>query len=100
MTRDGGFWPRWSRDGRRLFFARGTGIIALDVSTGGSFAVGDQVEIVPQGTLWQIAATRWPSPFDVSADGARFLIQRPIESDAPSAAVVHVLFDWLSGRSR
>lgn len=76
----------------------GTHLIYIGVSTGGSFSVGTARQVLPQGTLARIPATRWPSAFDVSGDGAQFLVQRPIETEKPSSSVAHVPFEWLAGR--
>ena len=100
VTTDGGYWPVWSRDGRRLYFGRGTGVMAIDVAAGDSFAVGTPVEILPQGTLAYLLAARFPTPFDVSSDGTRFVIQRQLPQVAGVEAVAHVLLEWLQRPAR
>jgi hypothetical protein len=94
VTSEGGYWPVWSRDGRRLYFGRGTGIMAIDVAAGDSISVGTPVEILPQGTLAHLLAARFPTAFDVSPDGTQFLIQRQPPQVAGLRAVAHVLLDW------
>lgn len=98
VTSDGGYWPRWSRDGKRLYYSHGTGLSAVEVSTAAGFSIGTPVQIFPQGALSQIAGTRWPTPFDVSADGTRFLIARSLPRTEPSKAAAHVLLNMLPVR--
>ena len=42
VTTEGGQGPIWSRDGRELFFARGTSLIGVEVRTDGGVRVGEE----------------------------------------------------------
>jgi WD40-like Beta Propeller Repeat len=69
ISKDGGDEPRWSTDGRELFYlTRGSirNIMSVDVNTGSTFTAGVP-KILPQSA----------GPFDVDATGQRFLILRP-----------------------
>lgn len=100
VTSDGGYWPRWSRDGTRLYYARGTGVMALEVSTRDTFSIGASVEVLPQGTLSQMPNTRWPTVFDVSGEGKQFLVHRPQSAGELPKSLVHVLLDWARPEGR
>src|SRR5262245_30633442 len=64
--------PRWSRDGRELFYLAGNRVMAVPIkSTGPVIALGDPV---PLFTLPPDA--RW-SDYDISIDGRRFLAVVP-----------------------
>ena len=77
--------PRWSGDGRRLFFARDEQVLEVDVQTAPSFRVG-----VPRRlfTLRPIGSSTTYPGFDVSADGQRFLVIEPDEASATTSLVV------------
>jgi serine/threonine protein kinase len=79
--------PRWSRDGRRLFFARDEQVLEVDVQTTPSFRVG-----VPRRlfTVRPIGSSTAYPGFDVSPDGQRFLLIEPDEA-AMTASLVVVL---------
>jgi Tol biopolymer transport system component len=81
----GGQYPRWRGDGKELFFL-GTDnrVMAAEVDAkGGSFQVGAVTPLFAAFT--QDAAT----PFDVSADGKRFLIVSVPEQSSPLTLLVN-----------
>ena len=80
--------PRWRRDGREIFY------LALDFSairaaqvnaTGATFTAGTDGSLFPA----RIAGGNWP--YDVSADGQRFLInaQHEQSTSTPLSVVVN-----------
>jgi Tol biopolymer transport system component len=77
--------PRWSGDGRRLFFAKDGEVLEVDIRTAPSFRVG-----VPRRlfTLRPIGSSTTYPGFDVSPDGQRFLVIEPDEASAPTSLVV------------
>lgn len=79
--------PRWSGDGRRLFFARGGEVLEIDVQTTPTFRAG-----VPRRlfTLPLIASSGSYPGFDVSPDGQRFLFIEP-DSEAARTSLIVVL---------
>jgi Tol biopolymer transport system component/predicted Ser/Thr protein kinase len=73
---DGGITPRWSRNGRELFFLAGARVMSVPVTaTSAGLTVGTP------GTLFEEPALTWNGTdahrYDVSADGQRFLAIRP-----------------------
>jgi Tol biopolymer transport system component len=88
----GGTEPRWGRDGKELFSldARNTLTAAAVKGDGASFEVG-----AVQALFQTRARAGLGSPYDVSADGQRFLINTlPALADAPPFTVV---FNWTAG---
>ena len=77
--------PRWSGDGRRLFFSRDEQVLEVDVQTAPTFRVG-----VPRRlfTLRPIGSSTTYPGFDVSPDGQRFLVIEPDEASATTSLVV------------
>jgi hypothetical protein len=65
VSTDGGFAPRWSRDGRELFFSDPANVVAAAVRVDGStFAAGKPVVLFPRASY---------GSYDVGRDG-RFLV--------------------------
>ena len=63
--------PRWSRDGRELFFVtQSFDFVALPVTLAPTFSTG-----IPR-VLFKADFSFPPTPFDVHADGKRFLMTR------------------------
>jgi hypothetical protein len=86
LTTNGGTEPRWSADGRELYFRRGSEIHAIAFglsaearSAKAEFAVRSASKLFDAGA--PIRA------YDVSRDG-RFLLNLPAENHAPSAATI------------
>jgi serine/threonine-protein kinase len=96
---DGGGWqPRWSGDGRTLFFRNHEGLNAIDVE-----AVGDEFRTGrPEFLFGEIfggpAGVRLPGylfyDYDVNADGERFVVFPRRTEQGPSSSAVHVVSGW------
>jgi Tol biopolymer transport system component len=85
----GGTFPRWRRDGREILYAALDGtIMSVPVSGAGvTFQAG-----VPR-PLFHAAFQPGPgTPFDVSADGERFLVNTAIPSKTPQ--VLRMIVNW------
>jgi Tol biopolymer transport system component len=76
LTTAGGTEPRWSADGRELFFRRGSDIHVVSLS---GFEVRSTQRLFDAGATIRA--------FDVSRDG-RFLLNLPADNHAPSAATI------------
>jgi eukaryotic-like serine/threonine-protein kinase len=89
VSTGGGEEPRWSRDGRTLFFINGQKLLSADVATEPTFSsqppqkAFDLIDYQPTGI---------PFPFDVSPDGKRILLDRP----ARRRADIVVVQNWLA----
>jgi hypothetical protein len=89
LSADGGSVPRWSRGGREIVYREGERIMSVAVDP----ATGAAARPVPLFT-----ATGTAGPFDVTADGSRFvLVRRPSDpaAQAASAPRVVVIANWL-----
>ncbi len=90
VSRDGGTEPRWSRDGRELFFESGGMLKVVNVPAGPTFTPGN-----PR-TLFSLAGfrrTRNRQQYDVSPDGQRFIMIR--ERGATTAPTAVYVENWL-----
>ena len=85
----GGTNPVWSRDGRRIFFANGTQLVAASVVTRPAFAVTGR-EVILDGS-YQYGTGH--AAYDVAPDGRSFLILRPVSTGAEKIVVI---YNWAS----
>jgi Tol biopolymer transport system component len=86
----GGGHPRWRADGKELYFATPTGgimAVPIDSRATGDLALGTPVLLFETGR----PLDDYP-PFDVNADGSRFLVMAPRES--PGTAMMTLIMNW------
>ncbi len=90
VSSNGGRKVRWSRDGKELFYVEGQTLVAVSVSIGSSFSVGPATRLfehagwLPSGNY---------APYDISADGQRFILAGPAGADAPEPSI-RVVMNW------
>ena len=89
------WWPRWSRDGRRLFFATAKDVQQVDVHTEPGFRLGIPKRLFERSSI----SGTTPAPFDVSADGERFLMVEPDKSVSAARSMVVVMNFTPDGQS-
>jgi Tol biopolymer transport system component len=87
VSRGGGTHPRWTADGRRLFYwAQPGGIKSVDIRE----AAGQLRADAPRSVI----AVRIPElidgrpHYDVTSDGRRFLLRQPVEAAEPPVGVI------------
>ncbi len=83
--------PRWSRDGKELFYVKGDTLFAVPVSTRPDFSFG-----IPK-RLFSSSALDWgyPNPaYDVSPDGRRFVVIEPV--GPVSQPAIWVVENWFA----
>jgi eukaryotic-like serine/threonine-protein kinase len=99
LSSAGGFWPRWRRDGKELFYVQQAvagKLMTVDISA----ASGALQPSTPR-TLFEFSSTgALPHSFvyhtfAVSADGQRFLIPKPVSGSADEvASPITVVLNW------
>jgi len=81
--------PRWSRDGRELFFHDGGYLQVVErVGPPADFKFGPPRRLFPLPFGFQIAAGQWVPGWDVTPDGQRFLVVNPPPDVPASIAIV------------
>jgi eukaryotic-like serine/threonine-protein kinase len=85
VSTQGGSRPRWSADGRVVFYVSldDQSIIRADVRTSAAGVESDLPRVSVEIPVMPVAR----SPFDVSADGRLLLLERTINKGAPLAVV-------------
>ena len=94
ISTNGGYTPKWSRDGKELFYIAADGtFMAVPVNTGATFEAG-----VPKA-LFQTAFVGFPfggyNHYAVSADGRRFLMN--VSTGEANKSPITVVLNWLAG---
>ena len=69
----GGAQPRWSRDGKKVFFVEGNTLVAVRIGLSPNFVVGEAEQL--------FASSYLSLGYDVSVDG-RFVMVEDVLSDA------------------
>jgi serine/threonine-protein kinase len=91
----GGSRPKWSRDGRELYYyVEPATIMAVSVTPGSALTLGRAAAVV-KGPFAAPANTG--RHYDVSPDGRRFLLLRDVElpeAEQPSAPDIRVVLNW------
>ena len=94
VSRSGGRHPRWSANGRELFYVTPEGaLLAASVETGPTFRVVETRELFRHPSLRQdFGVPLSYSPYDVVSDARRFLLRVPADPLAPRPIVT--IMNW------
>lgn len=92
ISTDGGNEPVWNRNGRELFYRSGDKMMAVDITTEPSLSAG-KPKMLFEGPY--VSAPSDPSPeFDVSPDGQRFLMLKPVTQEQAAPTQINVVLNW------
>jgi len=95
---DGGGEPRWSRNGREIFFRSGRGeMLAADIVAGTRFGISNRRILFRKPNM---GADVNHSAYDTSLDGSRFLMINRSLSENSELVIVLNWFEELNKRSR
>jgi Tol biopolymer transport system component len=94
VSNQGGFGPKWSADGKELFYL---GPNRTSILAAGIRIVGATFQSDTPRALFTISEVppRVTSPFDVTADGQRFLVGQP--PTRPQTTPLTVVTNWQAG---
>ena len=92
VSSSGGVRPVWSRNSRELFYLTLTGaLMSVPVDSGPTFNARTPVKVVEGNYLFGVVGA--PRTYDVSLDGLRFLMIRPVTASTTPASLV-VVQNW------
>jgi len=95
ISTDGGREPRWSRDGRELFYRRGRFMVAVPVRATPELTFG-KPETLFDGVY--VNARLSPPAYDVTADGRFIMIKR--SRDELAVRPINVVLNWFDELNR
>ena len=95
VSGQGGSAPRWRANGKELFYVEGDSLMAVPVTTSPSLTVGAPV------ALFSALSLQWANAnylgYDVTPDGARFVLWEPVASDESDGSVsIRVVQNWFA----
>jgi serine/threonine-protein kinase len=95
---DGGAFPRWSRDGKELFFDTldQNKMMAVTITSSPTLSVGTPHVVLEGRYRTSINAN---TPYDVSLDGRRFLRIQRVQPDLP-VTKIEVVLNWFRELTR
>ena len=91
VSTEGGTEPMWNPNGRELFYRSGNKMMAADIAAQPSFSVG-KPQVLFEGPYEPTPAT-FPY-YDVSPDGQRFLMLKPVEQERSALTQINVVQNW------
>lgn len=95
VSKEGGRAPRWRGDGKEIFYLSVQGATMMSAETRltpQAVAIGAPQELFPTAVPPDLGDNRFP--WDVSADGNRFLLQQTASSE--NVAPLNVIVNWRS----
>jgi eukaryotic-like serine/threonine-protein kinase len=90
ISTEGGTEPIWNPNGRELFYRSGDKMMAVEIATQSGFAAG-KPRMLFEGPYLPTPGTI-PN-YDVSPDGQRFLMLKPVEQ-AAAPTQINVVLNW------
>jgi hypothetical protein len=95
----GGRQPLWSRDGRELFYRDFSGdIMSVPVVLTPTFSAGQAVKLLDGSGYLGVGSFMSARTYDLSLDGRRFLMLKPVRSGATRSLVV--VLNWFEELKR
>jgi Tol biopolymer transport system component len=91
ISTEGGTEPQWNLNGRELFYRNGGKMMAVDIAAQSGFSAG-----TPH-MLFEGKYEPAPVPgdnYDVSPDGQRFLMVKPVEQEQAAPTQINVVLNW------
>jgi hypothetical protein len=90
VSRDGGFEPHWSADGRELYYLQGDAVLAVTVQTGTELSFSAPAKLFSGAYVMNPGAV--VRSYDVARDGRFLMIEQPggAAANAPAAGIVVV----------
>jgi serine/threonine-protein kinase len=89
----GGNEPQWSRDGRELFYRSGNKMMAVAIATAAGFVAGKPQPLF-EGNYASGLAGWVRANYDVSPDGQRFLMIKPVDQGREPLTQINVVLNW------
>lgn len=94
VSTDGGNEPQWNRNGRELFYRNGDAMMVANISSqGGGLFASKPRQLFEGNYVTEGVGYARPS-YDVSPDGRRFLMLKPVEQNGTGTTRINVVLNW------
>ena len=93
VSTSGGCQPRWSHDGKELFYVEGSILMAAPVKITPSFSVSTPARLFEDASLSGRLLSNY---YDVSKEGQRFVLVGIVGDEADSPGSIHVIQNWFA----
>jgi Tol biopolymer transport system component len=93
VSTDGGNEPRWNPNGRELFYCRGDDMMEVDIGGGAGITAGKPRRLFA-GHYTRTGGGYVRANYDVSPDGRRFLMLKPVEQEQAPPTEIDVVLNW------
>ena len=90
VSGNGGTQPRWSKDGKELFYVERDTLMTVAAATNPSFTSGAVTRLFQDAILFGTTVPR----YDVSADGHRFVLPEPVADPEEKPPSIHIVENW------
>ena len=90
VSHNGGIQPRWSEDGKELYYVEDDTLMAVGVTTSPEFSSGPPKKLFQSPVFLRGAGS---PDYDVSPDGRRFVVPEQIAEEG-SPSVIHIVENW------
>jgi serine/threonine-protein kinase len=97
ISTEGGNEPVWNHNGQELFYRSENKVMAVAVTTQPSFSAGKPKELF-EGLYLRNVGT-YPH-YDVSPDGQRFLMLKPVDQQQAAPTQINVVLNWFEELKR
>jgi serine/threonine-protein kinase len=91
ISTEGGGEPVWNRNGRELFYRSGDKMMSVEITTQPSFTAGKPKLLFERP--YDLSGGTFPN-YDVSPDGQRFLMVKPVEPEQAGPTQINVVLNW------
>ena len=89
VSGNGGTQPRWSKDGKELFYVERDTLMTVAAATNPSFTSGAVTRLFQDASL-----PGTTHRYDVSADGRRFVLTEPVAVAEEKPPSIHIVQNW------
>ena len=91
VSTNGGNQPRWSKDGKELFYVEHDTLVAVSVTLKPTFSVGSTTRLFSHPGL----ISGYPAQqYDLSADGQRFILKETVVGPDDQPPSIRVAQNW------
>jgi eukaryotic-like serine/threonine-protein kinase len=91
VSTNGGAEAMWNRNGRELFYRSGNAMMVVAITTQAGFVAGTPRKLF-EGPYVQ--TSRGVQQYDVTSDGQRFLMMKPVDEEPPAVTQINVVLNW------